>query len=51
MGYEKYCSEEFLLWAKKLCAFASGAVLIALALLSILGCFVTLLWVTPIGIL
>jgi hypothetical protein len=44
-----WCSDENLLQAKKLCSFACGGVLITVGVLSILGCFVTLLWLTPIG--
>ncbi|EOD10499.1 hypothetical protein EMIHUDRAFT_437876 [Emiliania huxleyi CCMP1516] len=40
---------ELLLKGKRLCALASGGVLITFAVLSLVGCFISFLWVTPIG--
>ena len=42
-------SDENLLAAKRFCSFACGGVLITVGVLAVLGCFVSMLWITPIG--
>eukprot|EP00310_Coccolithus_braarudii_P012558 CAMPEP_0183331482 /NCGR_PEP_ID=MMETSP0164_2-20130417/854_1 /TAXON_ID=221442 /ORGANISM="Coccolithus pelagicus ssp braarudi, Strain PLY182g" /LENGTH=206 /DNA_ID=CAMNT_0025499973 /DNA_START=28 /DNA_END=648 /DNA_ORIENTATION=- len=43
------CSSKFLLRMKRVAAFIAGGVLITLAVLSIVGCFLSLLFLTPVG--